>query len=460
MSDNFIKKNKNDDNYKGKLNPELNLLLYTFNAEANLFNYKKNEVLKVTHKTKDKCSFYCRDIYSNNINNYTKQIDIDQNSEILFKARKSINGYYELINPIFRYSNLDIDSINKLENKMWYVLPSQKGSCVFENENEPYNLSEGDIIRFGIKFYEVIKKNVNIIPSQYDKINPINKINEKFGKVLYPPLEKEVKNISKEKKQKQDDDNNEDDNDNINEDNDGFNSETDCRICYYSGTTKENPKLKLCKCKTLIHYKCLKSFLKKHIEISENSKSTVTTYKCDKFNCEVCQEIYPNKFRIKYDENEIKEYSLIDVIEPWETNFIILESLPFIEQHFNKKKIFVIKLINDKDITIGRYTQNDIIDDELTVSREHAILKYDTETGHVNIINKGTFGTQVLIKNNIRLNIDEKISIQAGITYINIEIEESKDKSNSQSSDENSEVNTTKDKTSDDINTSKAINIY
>ena len=455
MGDNTIKKNKYDNNWEAKLKLELKLSFYTLNSDADLFNYKKNEVLKVTHNTISKCFFYCRDKFSNNIYNYTRQIDIDQNSDILFKARRSLKDYYELINPIMKYSNLDLDNINRLSDKMWYVLPSVKGCCIFENENEPYNLLEGDIIKFGQKVYEVTKKNVNIIPSENDKINPINEVNQNFGQVLYPPLEKEVKNISKENIKNQDDDNN-----NINEDNDGFNSETDCRICYYSGTSKDNPKLKLCKCKSLIHYKCLKSFLKKHIEISENLSSTVTTYKCDKFNCEVCQEIYPVKFKIKYGEIDNKEYSLIDVIEPAETNFIILESLPFIEQNNNKKKIFVIKLINEKEITIGRNSQNDIIDDEMTVSREHAILKYDTETGNVNIINKGTFGTQVLIKNNIRLNIDKKISIQVGKTYINAEVEESKDKSNTQSSDENPEGDTTKDKTNDTMDMSKSINIY
>lgn len=462
MDDTSIKTNNNDDNCKGKLDPKLKLSFNTLNSDGILFNYKKNEVLRVSHNTKNKCYYYCRGKYSNNINIYQNQLDIEQNSDILFKARKSKNGYYELINPIMRYSNIDLDSINNLDEKMWYVLPSEKDNCVFENENEPYNLIEGDIIKFGMKAYEVIKKNVNVIPSQYDKINPINKINQKFGKVLLVPFVKEVKEL-KEIKDKSDESNKKSYYNGIdNDDNEGFNSEKDCRICYYRLSTKENPKLKLCKCKSLIHYECLKSFLKKHIEIFENKYSTVTTYKCDKFNCEVCQEIYPLKFRIKFGENEIKEYSLIDGIEPPEdTNFLILESLPFIEENNNKKKIFVIKLINNDEITIGRNTINDIIDEDLTVSRKHAILKYDTETGNVNIINKGTFGTQVLIKYNIKLNIDEKISIQVGKTYINAEIEESNDKSNEQSRDENPEGDTTKDKINgkDELNVSNDINI-
>ena len=99
-----------------------------------------------------------------------------------------------------------------------------------------------------------------------------------------------------------------DNNDNIN-----FINEIDenerCRICYSFESTKDNPLLRICSCKDYIHFECLKKYIKTKIEIHENSKLTVKTYICPKFNCEVCLVPYPLRFRIK-EYNKI--YELID----------------------------------------------------------------------------------------------------------------------------------------------------
>ena len=90
-----------------KLNPELYLIFKTFNSDNVIFDYSKKEVLTVNHNTTEKNSFYCRK-KTNKINNFIKHEDIDQQYEILFRARKSKKGYYELIHPISRIKNIDI----------------------------------------------------------------------------------------------------------------------------------------------------------------------------------------------------------------------------------------------------------------------------------------------------------------------------------------------------------------
>ena len=123
----------------------------------------------------------------------------------------------------------------------------------------------------------------------------------------------------------------------------------------------------------------------------------------------------------------IYHFSLIYLLEPpEETNYIILESLPFIQDKKNIKNIHVVKLAGKGEISIGRNEKNDIIDIDNTVSRSHGKLKFNSETGEVNLINQGTFGISVLIKNNLKIEIGQTKYIQVGKTYIKAEVVEDK----------------------------------
>ena len=65
-----------------------------------------------------------------------------------------------------------------------------------------------------------------------------------------------------------------------------------------------------------------------------------------------------------------------------------------------------------------RYDTNDIIDTDISVSRKHAVMKYNKETGGLFLENLSEkFGTLVLIKGNIKMN-DKKIHFQVGKSYI------------------------------------------
>ena len=87
---------------------------------------------------------------------------------------------------------------------------------------------------------------------------------------------------------------------------------------------------------------------------------------------------------------------------PSELDYIILESLDYIKGNKNLKRINIILLIND-EITIGRNDMNDMIDPDISVSRNHAILKYNRENGTLIIKNLSQkYGTLVLIKDNIK----------------------------------------------------------
>ena len=105
---------------------------------------------------------------------------------------------------------------------------------------------------------------------------------------------------------------------------------------------------------------------------------------------------------------------------------MILESLTYVKNKKNYKNIYVIKLTGD-DITIGRNNKNDIIDTDISMSRFHAVLKFNKETGNITLENKSKYGTLVLVKNNIKLSDNKKIYLQIGRTFITAEQKDEND---------------------------------
>ena len=106
---------------------------------------------------------------------------------------------------------------------------------------------------------------------------------------------------------------------------------------------------------------------------------------------------------------------------PEETDYICLESLDFINYNNNIKSIHIVKL-NDREINIGRKIHNDIINNDISISKEHAILRYDKDNGNLFLQNRSKkFGTLVLVRGNIKIK-EGKVYFQIGNTYISVEV--------------------------------------
>ena len=96
---------------------------------------------------------------------------------------------------------------------------------------------------------------------------------------------------------------------------------------------------------------------------------------------------------------------------------MILESLDYIKDSKNLKLIHLIRF-KDNKIYIGRHTSNDIIDNDISVSRYHSVLKYDRENGNIYLENRSEkFGSLVLVRGNIKMR-KKAINFQVGRTYI------------------------------------------
>ena len=124
-----------------------------------------------------------------------------------------------------------------------------------------------------------------------------------------------------------------------------------------------------------------------------------------------------NFFLVRFKiEGKKQIFNLIDIEKP-KGDYIIFESLNQVKENCNIKSIHVISL-NDDIIKIGRGHESDVRINDISVSRIHALLKYDKNNGKLLIRNlKSKFGTLILLKNPFFIK-EKKIDFQIGRTFI------------------------------------------
>jgi hypothetical protein len=437
----------------------LNFKIRTWIQETSLFYYKddkRNEIEEKDFEIENKNAYIIRNFY-NQIQQIKENIDLKNyfNFDILFRIRKSIKkDKLEIINPIKIEAKINKNEylLNYLDEKIWYPVKSEKPGELEEN-NEEYSINENDILKFGRKKYEVRKLNINYsnermstnISENYN-ISELNKIAPPIFKIDISENQYKILNENQNEEQSEQKKTTETDinkykiekfdfihessntkstqnntdgekvtkNREINDFDDLDEKDEKCRICFECNSSKENPLLLLCKCHNYIHFECLKLYFMKKLKIVESGKGAVTTYILERCNCEICLTPYPTRFRIpKFDII----YDLVDVSLPNDLDYMILESLDYIKDNKNLKLIHLIQL-KDDNIFIGRHTLNDIVDNDISVSRYHSVLKYDRENGKIFLENRSEkFGSLVLVRGNIKMR-NKTINFQVGRTYI------------------------------------------
>lgn len=386
----------------------LNLIIRTKgnHRSRGLFDYNIDDKrIKIVKEIINNDNAFIVSQSNNKVINCLSEFNPKNENQILFQLRKSFKtNCYEIINPIIKCNQIQKNSeyIKDLNNRFWYVIRSNNQN--HEENDEDYVLNQNDIIKLGDKKYEVTKIRINKADNYYEGLRDSNNynisdINKKAGPIFKSDIKKDKFKIL---------------------DNDCEKEDEQCLICLgTSPTSIDNPRINICQCKNkFVHYLCLKRYIQTKIKIRENRKQTVTTYCCNKFNCDICLTPYPTRFKISQLN---REYDLIDLNLPEEFNYMILESLDYIKEKDNIKRIHVVQLVED-EIYIGRNGENDIIDDDLTVSRFHAVLKYNQAEGEVILENKSeTYGTLVLIKGNIKMK-DKNLNLQIGNSFITVNL--------------------------------------
>ena len=323
------------------------------------------------------------------------------------------------MNPIPKNLKLKEINLEYLNNKIWYVLKTINPDNPDNNNkdcNEEYYLNENDIIKIGRMKYNVnkihfeLKDNNNLngaeppMPAMDINYN-MYELNKKNNIPVFE-FDYLVKNYSGYI--------------NINEKSSSDQQITDeeCRYCRKGNINNEtddgeNFLISLCKCKELVHYKCLKNYIKeKQVRREIESEIYDENLIFNNYECSTCGTQFPVRFKL---ENIDKTFYLIDIKEPYKCDYMILETLDYKQYDNYCKSIHIIKFTKDI-ITIGRENDNDVIDRDISISRHHALLKLkDGKICIQNISQK--FGTLVLVKSPIQV-LDKKIYLQVGRTYI------------------------------------------
>ena len=351
--------------------------------------------------------------------NIEQHADIDNKNgdDLLFYVNNNQNDIFILMNPLPKNLKLNKMNYDYINNKIWYVLKTITEDEGNQNSikecNEDYYLQENDLIKLGRVKYAVQKIKLLKDPNNSSGAEPamavseikynISDLNKNLGAVFQ--FDYIVKNFSNYV--------------DINEK--GSTKEgnqfKNCEYCTDQRSNEtddgENPLISFCKCQPK-HFKCLKRRLKDFMEIvnEEDKKVDVESMVFKNFECNNCGMQYPVKFKL---EGIDKIFYLVDINEPTDCDFMILESIDYKQYEQYYKSIHIIKFLKET-ITIGRESYNDVVDKDISISRNHALLKLKNDKIYIENVSK-KFGTQVLVRKPIQV-LDKTIYLQNGRTYI------------------------------------------
>ena len=379
--------------------------------------------------------------------------------EIIVKNKK----YYfkpNIIPSNKLYNNIELYKLS------WLVYKSQKKPF----DKGKYCLKEGDVIKLGREALLVREIHVKKNKFRGLKLNNNEIMNKnKHGMFSFHTVTSQSINL--------DDDFNEQENENIYENNNNnskknkqdnimaFNSvnldnknniynkdfllnsnkkKKICRICYLEEENKfTNPLIKPCKCSgsmKYIHYECLLHWLRTKLIINKRSvvdNGFYDMYKLDLIECELCKNDLLN-----YINHNNKIYGLIDYYLldkkldkllskkeksklKEENNYIILDEILQGKNEYLTR--YTVKFNSDNILKLGRGLENQLILNDISVSRNHALIKLDQSNNLILEDNNSKFGTLILIQaKEIEILKGKTLTIQTGTNYFSFKLESPK----------------------------------
>jgi len=155
-----------------------------------------------------------------------------------------------------------------------------------------------------------------------------------------------------------------------------------------------------------IHLKCLKQWLKQRVQTIQTDDSAIITLKL--LNCELCKAAYP--FAIYFNDHI---YELIECKLP-KCSYIVFEH--------RENSLIIISFTECKEFRIGRSSESEIMLNDMSVSREQAVLFF--EDNEVWIEDTGSkFGTLLLMQSPHVLQVGEVFKVQCEKILMEFSIE-------------------------------------
>jgi len=375
------------------------------------FNEEDKENYIVCYKEND--FEECNDILSSrNLkeklykNNTTKIISV------LIYNNSTFN--FSLINS---YKKKHIENLFKPDNceRMWSVI----------SKNEYSLIKEGDIIKLGrlrLKFDKIVFNKTQTENNLYSKVN--NTIN---GMLTTSINIKELDDFNLTQNFNNKDNISEDLNnmilyrnnyyldDNIKTKRGDNIEKICCRLCYQEESNISDPLLSPCKCNgsmKYIHFSCLKKSIKQKIQIRKEDNCDLYFFKS--YCCEICLETYP-----KYITYKTNIYNLVDIDISKYSDYILTSIIYYSDTNNSDKKqlsylgYLIFKIDEQNELKIGRNQNNHIVLKDISISRNHCVLKRENNNLKIKDVNS-KFGTLLYIKNIKKIEIDKPLELISG----------------------------------------------
>ena len=186
-----------------------------------------------------------------------------------------------------------------------------------------------------------------------------------------------------------------------------------CRICLCEGQTQGNPLISVCECAgtmRYIHLECLQEWLRTRLDVAHNS--AVMSYHWKSMDCELCKTTFPMVIALNGCARP-----LVDVNKS-NTPYILLEETGRRE----RGDIHVVSLPVNSGVSIGRSPQCDIVLADVSVSREHCVLRLTPEGFSIED-RKSKFGTlRKVSTQRLSLTLSKEVLLQVNRTLVSLRL--------------------------------------
>lgn len=161
-----------------------------------------------------------------------------------------------------------------------------------------------------------------------------------------------------------------------------------------------------------IHYSCLKKSIKQKIQIRREDNCDLYFFKS--YCCEICLETYPKY--IKYKSNI---YNLVDIDLSKYKEYILTSILYYSDNNNSERKklsylgYLIFKIDEQNELKIGRNQNNHIVLKDISISRNHCILKRENNILKIKDV-KSKFGTLIYVRNIKKIEINKPLQLISG----------------------------------------------
>jgi hypothetical protein len=185
-----------------------------------------------------------------------------------------------------------------------------------------------------------------------------------------------------------------------------------CRICLSEGQTEDNPLIAPCDCAgsvRYLHLECLQEWLRTRLDADRSA--SVNTYHWRSVDCELCKASLPMVIRLAG-----KPRALVEINKSG-SPFIVLEETC----RRDRSDLHVVSVPVGVAVSIGRSPQCGIVLNDVSVSREHCLLRLGPEGFRVEDL-RSKFGTLRRLEGSAPLIEGPPLFLQASRTLVSVRI--------------------------------------